>query len=299
MYKHTQNAHALMALLVAAVVLPVGLVVLRADAEVVVGRVIGVVVLLVVFACAVMFGRMTIAVEGGQLVWHFAFGLLRKAIPLADINGAEPTRTSVLDGWGIHLTPRGWLYNVTGREAVWVKVRSGRDFLLGTDRPSDLAQAIEKARAMMKALTTVLLCALTIVGCNAPRERAAAASAPDRVSKEEMTSYLGWAIDLREQSNQAREEARRKVDEKDTAGYRAVFERRRKEREAILAREPFRGTPKGQAIGGVLNILYASDTYSRNEQELEKARARFGGPLVDSILQHEPLIREKLAPPGK
>ncbi len=46
---------------------------------------------------------------------------------------------------GIHLTPEGWLYNVSGFRAVAVRLKSGKRFLLGTDEPERLCQAISRA----------------------------------------------------------------------------------------------------------------------------------------------------------
>ena len=59
-----------------------------------------------------------------------------------EIVSAEPVATTWLDGWGIHLTARGWLYNVRGRDAVLVTLRGGKSFLLGTDEPALLAAAL-------------------------------------------------------------------------------------------------------------------------------------------------------------
>ncbi len=52
------------------------------------------------------------------------------------------TETTFLQGWGIHYTSRGWLYNVSGFRAVAVKLKSGKQFLLGTDEPAQLRAAI-------------------------------------------------------------------------------------------------------------------------------------------------------------
>ncbi len=56
----------------------------------------------------------------------------------------EPLRIRWWYGWGIHLTPYRWLYNVSGLEAVAITLRNGRKFALGTDDPQDLVDAIER-----------------------------------------------------------------------------------------------------------------------------------------------------------
>ena len=48
-------------------------------------------------------------------------------------------------GWGIHLTPRGGLYNVSGFRAVAVRLKGGKRFLLGTDEPERVCEAISLA----------------------------------------------------------------------------------------------------------------------------------------------------------
>ena len=91
---------------------------------------------------AVVFSSLTVRVEGGRLAWYFGPGIARKSVALAAIARTEITRTTVLNGWGIHYTPRGWLYNVGGRRAVLVKLRDGSQFLLGSDEPETLERAI-------------------------------------------------------------------------------------------------------------------------------------------------------------
>jgi hypothetical protein len=48
-------------------------------------------------------------------------------------------------GWGIRWTPKGPLYNVSGFEAVEIRMLSGKSFRIGTDEPDLLRQAIDKA----------------------------------------------------------------------------------------------------------------------------------------------------------
>ncbi|MBK9953017.1 MAG: hypothetical protein IPP10_16520, partial [Candidatus Competibacteraceae bacterium] len=73
-------------------------------------------------------------------------GLIRKSIPLAEIVEVKPVRNSWLHGWGDSLDAPGWLYNVSGWEAVEITLRSGKRFRLGTDEPQKLARAIQAAK---------------------------------------------------------------------------------------------------------------------------------------------------------
>ena len=47
-------------------------------------------------------------------------------------------------GWGIHWVGSGWVYNVSGWEAVEIVMRNGRRHRIGTDDPNGLAQAIRQ-----------------------------------------------------------------------------------------------------------------------------------------------------------
>ena len=91
---------------------------------------------------AALFGSLTVEVTGEDLRWSFGVGLIRRSVPLAQIESVEVTETRFIEGWGIHLTSRGWLYNVSGYGAVLVARRDGRRFLLGSDEPDILADAL-------------------------------------------------------------------------------------------------------------------------------------------------------------
>lgn len=101
----------------------------------------------VLLACAWLFSSLTIEITDHELRWRFGPGLIQKSVPLAEIVAAEPVRTG--PSWGIHWSPgKGWLYNVSGFNAVAVTLRSGKKFALGTDEPQvlnkQLAEVIRK-----------------------------------------------------------------------------------------------------------------------------------------------------------
>ena len=147
MYQHTQRAGPVLLVLGAAGLVPLAVLFLGPGRTLAAGpRLTLAATALVIGSSAVAFSSLTIRVAEGQLEWYFGPGVLRKQVPLAGIADASPTATSFIEGWGIHLTTRGWLYNVAGRQAVLVTRRDGRRFLLGTDEPAALAAAIRAAR---------------------------------------------------------------------------------------------------------------------------------------------------------
>lgn len=92
---------------------------------------------------AVLFSSMTIAVDADSLRFYFGPGFWEKEIPLEEIRRVKPVRTSVLSGWGIRYTSNGWLYNVSGFQAVEIQRRNGGTIRVGTDEPEKLKEAVE------------------------------------------------------------------------------------------------------------------------------------------------------------
>ena len=94
---------------------------------------------------ALLFGWLSVEVGDGRLRWAFGIGLIRKSRELVEIETVEAVRNSWIWGWGIRLTPHGWLYNVSGLDAVEVRLKSGKKFRIGTDDPQGLVRAIQQA----------------------------------------------------------------------------------------------------------------------------------------------------------
>lgn len=90
-----------------------------------------------------MFRSLTIEIDAGKLRWRFGPGIIHKSVSLAEITAVEIVRTNFFEGWGIHWSRFGWLYNIAGFDAVAVTLRSGKQFALGTDDPDALAQIIQ------------------------------------------------------------------------------------------------------------------------------------------------------------
>jgi hypothetical protein len=93
------------------------------------------------------FHHLTVADEGDRLVIRFGpFPLFRKRISYDDINSVEKGRTTILDGWGIHLSLRGgWVWNISGRDCVVIHLKRGiiRVGRVGTDDPHGLAEFLK------------------------------------------------------------------------------------------------------------------------------------------------------------
>jgi len=91
----------------------------------------------------VLFGSLTVTVNDAAITVQFGPGLIRKKISLADVASCQPVRNQWWWGWGIKLIPGGWLFNVSGLDAVELKMKTGRVFRIGTDEPQRLAEFIQ------------------------------------------------------------------------------------------------------------------------------------------------------------
>jgi hypothetical protein len=133
-YAHTQTGHA--------IIWPLLAIVLIANAGLIGHHPPPIIISVILLVCLVLFYRLKITIEDQVLCATFGVGVIRKKVPLAQIVGCEPVRIRWWHGWGIHLTPFGWLYNVSGFDAVLIRLRDGKKIALGTDDPHGLIAAI-------------------------------------------------------------------------------------------------------------------------------------------------------------
>ncbi|HMJ88514.1 MAG TPA: hypothetical protein VK530_01790 [Candidatus Acidoferrum sp.] len=92
-----------------------------------------------------LFHSLAIEVNDGELRWQFGPGFIHKQVPLEEIKSVTRVRTNFIEGWGIHFSRFGWLYNVSGYDAVAIALKSGKQFALGTDEPDALVTAIARS----------------------------------------------------------------------------------------------------------------------------------------------------------
>lgn len=102
------------------------------------------VALFAVLGCA--FTAMTVEITRERLTVGFRWSFLRRRIDLSAIRTVEQVEVPWYYGWGLRLTPAGWLYKVRGSQAVRLGLASGRSVSIGTDEPARLAAAIQALR---------------------------------------------------------------------------------------------------------------------------------------------------------
>lgn len=94
---------------------------------------------------AATFRQLAVRDEGDHLLIQFGpLPLFRRRVPYSDMERAERGRTSILDGWGIHMSPRGgWVWNLWGFDCLDVFLSRGRKVRIGTDDPLGLEEFLK------------------------------------------------------------------------------------------------------------------------------------------------------------
>jgi hypothetical protein len=135
-YSHTQTGTFM--IVVAALAFAFGLWSISAQ-----GGLASLAILIIALLLAFMFPTMTIHVVPDEVRMIMGAGLIRKRFPTSEIKIARKVRNPWYYGWGIRWFPGGWLFNVSGLDAVEIEMESGRKYRLGTDDPDQLLRAIE------------------------------------------------------------------------------------------------------------------------------------------------------------
>ena len=145
LYEHTQAGWPTRVALLAVAMIFVGSTMLPGPGEVETADALMLVGAAAALVVGWLWSSLTVRVADGALRLKFGLGVPRRTIRLSDIDSLEVTRTRFWDGWGVRRTRRGWLYNVSGYDALLVRRKDGRALLVGTDEPRKLKAALERA----------------------------------------------------------------------------------------------------------------------------------------------------------
>jgi hypothetical protein len=101
--------------------------------------------LIILAAVAVIFNSLTVEIDGRDLRWYFGPGWWTYRLALNEIQSVTVVRNRWWNGFGIRSAARFTLYNVSGLDAVELKLKSGEVRRIGTDDPKGLAAALQSA----------------------------------------------------------------------------------------------------------------------------------------------------------
>jgi hypothetical protein len=95
----------------------------------------------------VLFHSLTVRISPSDIAISFGVGLIRKRFPIGDIRSVRTVRNRWYNGFGIRKIRGGWLYNVSGFDAIEIHLKNERKYRIGTNQPKELLAAVESALA--------------------------------------------------------------------------------------------------------------------------------------------------------
>jgi len=105
------------------------------------------VVMLFILSIIASFVSLQVVVDGEYLRIKFGYGIFQKRFLLNEIVSVERVKNHWYYGWGIRIWfwPHMWIFNVSGFDAVEIKMKSGRVYRIGTDEPESFVSALTQA----------------------------------------------------------------------------------------------------------------------------------------------------------
>lgn len=140
-YKHTQIGYLMIFIFLVVVVL-FGIVLKLAGLN----PVLVVTSFLILFLLA-SFISLKVMIDKKHLRIKFGYGIFTKRFELEKIVSAKTVKNAWYHGWGIRIWfwPYMRIYNISGFDAVEIKIKDGKRYRIGTDEPKKLEVAITQA----------------------------------------------------------------------------------------------------------------------------------------------------------
>lgn len=139
-YEHSQQAtHVMTAFVLLTMVLVLSILISTGDT--------GALLLVLAFLAFIgvilaAFNKMHVTVDEAEVSVRFRWGWPERRYSLADVHRVDIVRNKWWYGFGIRITPHGWMYNVWGLDAVQLNFHDGQTFRIGSDEPASLATAL-------------------------------------------------------------------------------------------------------------------------------------------------------------
>ena len=112
------------------------------------GEIVALSTILVLVLVALLFYRLKVEINDSAITLTFGVGIIKKRIELSQIQSIEAVKNKFWYGWGIRLTPHGWLWNIAGYDAVELTYKqSKRKFRIGCEDSAELKAAIDLKKA--------------------------------------------------------------------------------------------------------------------------------------------------------
>lgn len=105
------------------------------------------IVMVFVLFILLSFSTLQVTIDEKFLKIKFSYGLFKKKFPLKEIDSVKSVKNHWYYGWGIRFWfyPKTWIFNVSGFDAVEIKMKNSNTYRIGTDEPKKLEKAIKKS----------------------------------------------------------------------------------------------------------------------------------------------------------
>jgi len=140
-YKHTQIGYLVIFALFAATIIFGTILTKESFNYPILGFMILILLLLISFV------TLQVVIDEKYLKIKFGYGIHKKRFLLQDIVSVKAVKNHWYYGWGIRvwLWPYMLIYNVSGFDAVEIRMKDKKIFRIGTDEPQNLKQAISQS----------------------------------------------------------------------------------------------------------------------------------------------------------
>jgi len=101
------------------------------------------IVILIGLIVGTLFWGLTVEVNKDIIRLSFGFGIIHRSIPRERIATVTQVRNRWWYSLGVRLTPHGWMWNISGLDAVELTYHNGKKFRIGTDEPEALLEALK------------------------------------------------------------------------------------------------------------------------------------------------------------
>ena len=101
------------------------------------------IVILIGLIVGTLFWGLTVEVNKDIIHLSFGFGIIHRSIPRERIATVTQVRNRWWYNFGIRWTPHGWMWNISGLDAVELTYHNGKKFRIGTDEPEALLEALK------------------------------------------------------------------------------------------------------------------------------------------------------------
>jgi hypothetical protein len=90
------------------------------------------------------FSTLTVSVDNQYLKIKFGYGIFKKQFNLMEMVSVKRVRNHWYYGWGIRYWPGMLIFNVSGFDAIEIKMVNGKIYRIGTDEPKKLETSISQ-----------------------------------------------------------------------------------------------------------------------------------------------------------